>query len=463
MTTKTDIVPSAEQKALATKETHAFGVSTVERSAELAAIAVAAAAQAEVEAAYKMAIMHPRHEENARTKIVEACRNPSFAAKARYRKPVGKKEVPEGSGKWVQQFIEGPSIRFAEEMLRHWKNVLTQQVSLYDDAIKRLVRITTRDLESNTAYSKEITLDKTVERRSNRDREVLGQRVNSNNQIVYIVRATEDELTIKESALASKVIRTNGLRLIPQHIVDEAMQTCADIIRDKAAKDPAGERRKLLDGFARKGVTPMEIERLLGAPAAQFTPDDLVKLHDMLNAIEDGHSTWQEFVDGTPAQVSEQIADKSQVDTKGAAIAGKLADVQTERGAPAMPVPPAPAAQQEPEEVIDLSELREDPNPPPHTLTASQQAARAADSPPPASDLSTASTGADSSAELSTHITAAEAALKATDAGLRKYNAILGLLKVRLTKGQTPLSVIPAARHREYLGHLQDAITSLKK
>lgn len=100
------------QQAIApTKETTAFGVQTLERSAELAAIAVSASARAEVEAAYVMAMKNPRNEENARVMIMSACRSPLFAAKARYRKPQGGKYV---NNVWQTEFVIGPSIRFAD-------------------------------------------------------------------------------------------------------------------------------------------------------------------------------------------------------------------------------------------------------------------------------------------------------------------------------------------------------------
>lgn len=312
---------SGEQTNVPVKATEGFGSQSLERSAELSSIAIASAAKAEVEAAFIMAIRNPRNEDDARVRILRSCSNPIFAAKARYRKPVGKKEI---NGKWEQQFVIGPSIRFAEEMLRCWKNVITQATAIYDDPSKRIVKITVRDLEANLTYSKEVTLEKTVERTNGRDREVLGQRTNSYNQIVNIVRTTEDELTIKEAALTSKIIRNNGLRLIPQHIVEEAMNKVEEMIRDKVTKDPNSERKSILDGLSGRGVLPSEVEKYIGCPVAQFTADDLVQLRDILNSIEDGHSTWAEFIEGSRAESSGEMGEKSQPATKGAAILEKI-------------------------------------------------------------------------------------------------------------------------------------------
>lgn len=310
------------------KLSEGFGVQTMEKSAELAAIAVAAAAKAEVEAAYIMAMKNPRNEDDARARIMKACSSPLFAKKARYSKPVGK--VQDSRGQWVQNYVTGPSIRFAEEMIRSWRNVNTRSTTIYDDQNKRVVNITVRDLEANVSYSKEITLDKTVERRNDRDREVLGQRVNTNNQIVFVVKATEDELAIKEAANSSKVIRNNGLRLIPQHIIDEAMNEVERIIRERITKDPEAEKRELIDGFTKRGVMPSELERFIGAPIAQFSSDQLFKLREILTSIEEGVVTWAEYLEGTTAEDAKEMSEKSQPETKGKAILDKVGQPTTQ-------------------------------------------------------------------------------------------------------------------------------------
>lgn len=298
-----------------TKASEGFGVQTLERSAELSAIAVAAAAKAEVESAYVMALKAPRNEDDARVRILAACRNPIFAKKAKYRKPVGGNNI-----------IVGPSIRFAEEMVRCWKNILVQQTMIYDDDQKRVVKVVVRDLEANVAYSKEISLEKTVERRSNKDREVVGQRTNSYNQIVYVVKATEDELAIKEAAAVSKIIRNNALRHVPQHLIDEAMLEVEKTITSKVAEDPDRERKDVLDGLAKKGVMPTDVERFIGKPNQQMTPQELVNLREILTAIEDGSATWQEFLDGTAGGERSQMATASQPETKGKEILSKIDD-----------------------------------------------------------------------------------------------------------------------------------------
>ena len=287
------------QSAAPGKVTQGFGVVTLERSNEMAAVAVAAAAKAEVEAAYVMALKQPRNEDDARVKIIAICKNPSFAAKSRYSKPVG------GSA------IEGPSIRLAEEILRHWGNVLVQQTAIYDDDAKRIVKVTVRDLESNLSYSKELTVEKHVERKNPTGRDVLGERPNTTGSRVFIVKATEDELQNKEAALVSKAIRNNGLRLIPEHIIEEAMRTAKDTMAAKVKMDPEAEKKAVLDGFASIGVMPSDLEGYLQHPLAQVTAQELLDLREIYTAIKDGQAVWGDYATaGGPAKPAEQPAEK---------------------------------------------------------------------------------------------------------------------------------------------------------
>ncbi len=267
------------------KTTESFGALTIEKQYELQAIAVAKAAEAEVQSAYIMALKRPRSEENARVAILRVCKNPIFAKKAKYRKPVG------------GQTIVGPSIRMAEELKRLFGNMLTQQMTIYEDESKRIIRIVDKDLETNVGYSKEITIDKTVERKNAAGREVLSERLNTKRERVFIVRATEDELLNKENALASKAIRNNILRLIPEHILDEALAVVDATLRTGAQVDPRAARLHLIDGFAEVGVKPSDLEEYLKHPLEQLNDREIVELGDMLNALKDGQAKWADFLE----------------------------------------------------------------------------------------------------------------------------------------------------------------------
>lgn len=256
------------------------------QSGELAAHAAAEQARAAIQARYVMALQRPRDIDDARVRLLAECKRRGMAEAAIYRKPIGRSHV------------EGPSIRLAEVALRCFRNVLVEVAIIHDDEEKRIVRVSCTDLESNLTYPTEKVITKTVERRQLRDgMEKVGERVNTQGQTVYIVRATEDDLLVKEAAIVSKAIRTNGLRLIPGDLLDEAIATCKATLEADAAKDPAAERKRLADAFAALGVAPGMLNDYLGHPLASITPAEIVDLRSVYRSLKDGETSWSALVE----------------------------------------------------------------------------------------------------------------------------------------------------------------------
>lgn len=252
---------------------------------ETAATAAAEKAKALVQAKFIMAMNRPRDQMVSREKILRDCKRPRFAESAVYRKPVGK-----GS-------VEGLSIRFAEAALRNWGNVDIETSVLYEDEDKRIIQVTVMDLETMVSYSRSKTIEKTVERKSlRRGQEVVSQRVNSNGEVVYVVKANDDELSNKESAFASKIIRNEGLRILPSDIKDEAMEVVRKTLADRAAKDPDAELKRLVDAFSRQNVTPKDLAAYLGHDISKVSTKELVKLREVYSTLQDGEASWHEIV-----------------------------------------------------------------------------------------------------------------------------------------------------------------------
>lgn len=255
--------------------------------AETAATALAAQVKATVEARYTIAVHRPRSWDEVRVRILTACRRPSFAhnKSVLYKKPVG-------SG------VEGLGIRFVEEAMRCMGNIMPESMIVYDDPSRRILRVTVTDLEANLTYSQDIVLIKTVERsKPNSDGTYVSIRQNSQGKTVYTVLATEDEFQNKEAAARSKAIRSLGLRMIPGDIADEAEDIIRAIRRDRAAQDPAGERKRIADAFAGLNITPGALEDYLGHTLALCTPSDLVDLRGLYGALRDGETTWSSVME----------------------------------------------------------------------------------------------------------------------------------------------------------------------
>lgn len=282
-------------------------LSVVERRGEVAAAAMAAKAKAEVEARYVIALQRPRSIQQARVDILEACKRPLFAEGARYSKPVGGKN-DDGSLKTVPGF----SIRFAETAVQAMKNITVDTTTIWEDDEKRTVHISVTDLESNLSYGKEVTIAKTVERKKLKDgQQALAERTNSYGDRVFIVAATEDEISNKIAAAESKIIRNSGLRLIPQDILDEAWQTLNDTM-EKGGKDPQAETKRICDSFAGLNVKPAELERYLGHSLETVSPKELADLRAIYSTIKDGEASWASYIDAKkPVATTDDAGDKN--------------------------------------------------------------------------------------------------------------------------------------------------------
>lgn len=248
--------------------------------------AATASAVAEIRAAAVMAMQRPRSLPEVKCEILDLLEDKSFCAVARYAKPVG-------GGK-----VRGWTIRFAEAALVAMRNVRVKTITTFENETQRNILVTVMDVERNTSFSEEATIAKEVERKNAKGREELGVRQNSYGETVYIVRATEDEMINKTNAIKSKVMRNAGLRLIPGHILDAALERYETT--KEAKTDPAELKKqtgKVFDAFFKKGVKPAQIEAYLGHPVEQTNDAELADLREMYIAMRDDQVTWQSFVE----------------------------------------------------------------------------------------------------------------------------------------------------------------------
>jgi hypothetical protein len=283
---------------------------------------VAAQAKALVAARFLVAERRPRDVDEARVRILRECERPGFARVAEYSKPQGDTKVT------------GPSIRFAEAALRLFGNLAVDIQTIYDDAEKRTTRVTITDLETNMTVGKDVTFQKEVERKNvRRGQIVLGERVNTKGEVVFLVRATEDELLQKENALVSKTMRSQGLRLIPGDIIAEALETARTTRRNATAEDPDRERKRIADGFADLNVMPGDLKGYLGAELAAASPAQLDELRAVYVGIKEGDITWKEAMEAKAEKIAEEAeAPKPAAGAKVEALKAKLAAKKAANG-----------------------------------------------------------------------------------------------------------------------------------
>ena len=254
-------------------------------ASESAAIAMATQQKAIVEARYKMALARPRDLDLVRQKMLKDASRPSFANVAIYHKPVG-------------NGIEGPSIRFVESAIRNMTNILTETSTVSEDDERRVIRVAVSDLETNTYFSQDVTVTKTVERRKlPQGEKPIRVRANSNGQPIYILHATDDEILNKQNALISKAVRTLGLRLIPGDLVDEALWEIKKTMAQQDRQDPDAAKHRIIDAFAQLGVSVEALKEFVGHELSALTPNEIQLLRTTYTSIKDGETSWKAVMD----------------------------------------------------------------------------------------------------------------------------------------------------------------------
>lgn len=255
----------------------------IERRGETAAAAQAERAKADVLARFQVAMMRPRDLMVARETLLKHCKRLGFAEVARYAKPVG-------MGK-----VTGPSVRFAEACLQAFGNMSVDQPVIFDDAERRIVRVMATDLETNATTSADVTVTKTVERKKLKAGQTpIATRENSYGDLVYIVEATDDEITVKANAMVAKARRNCILQLVPGDIIEECMRAVVRTQEEGDAKDPEAAKKRMADAFFEQGVSVGDLKGYLGHDIGSCSPTELADLRAVYTSIRDGETTWRE-------------------------------------------------------------------------------------------------------------------------------------------------------------------------
>lgn len=244
--------------------------------------AIEAAARANVQARFAMALQRPRDPDLARERLMKECKRTSFAKVATWTIP------NRGSGF---------SIRFAEAALRVWGNVGVDAIVLYDDAERRVLNLVVTDYEAPITYTRPLVIAKTMERNSiKKGQTVRNVRVGSDGQRVYVIEATDQDMAQKQGSEVSKAIRAEGLRLIPGDILDDCKRQLRETLTSEAARDPDAARKTILDGFASIHVSAAALKAYVGKELLQCSPAELEELRGIWVAIRDGQTTWQDIL-----------------------------------------------------------------------------------------------------------------------------------------------------------------------
>jgi hypothetical protein len=264
------------------------GETSMVQAAETISSVLAAQAEAEVKARYIVAMQRPRNIERVRQALKQECERPGFSDVAFYR-------LPPRSKKRDAKPIQGLSVRFAEAAFRAMGNLDMKAIVTYEDDEMRILRATVIDIESNAAVSTDIPVKKTIERRYLKEGETaISQRLNSDGKVVYLRRATDDEITPKQNSAISKAFRNGILRLLPGDIQDECERRILQIRQGAVPTDPKEQVRRVIDSFGSIGVDADDLVKYLGHKVETCSPAELQGLRDLYSAIRAGETTFHE-------------------------------------------------------------------------------------------------------------------------------------------------------------------------
>lgn len=297
-----------------------FGEVESSHQFETAATAVAARQQALVQARFIMAVQRPRDVDEFRVRLLKECKRPGFAEMAEYSRPVGK-EYNQETEQWEDKIAHGPSVHLIRTALALYKNIDADSVVVFENSESRVTHTYVLDLETNVGWGRTLTIPKIVEKRGYkarhgkeseppRGRDIIGQRVNTSGETVYICIATDDEIRVKEASLVAKAQRENGRSLLPRDILDEAIMVANQTMKAEDARDPDAAKKKFVDQFEQLNVTPEDLAAYLGHPVAKCTPNEVAELRKVLVSLREGELSWTQIMADKDPTGSVEAAEK---------------------------------------------------------------------------------------------------------------------------------------------------------
>ena len=255
----------------------------VSASEEIAPERLAEEARADIQSAIIVARKFPRNEQAAYQKIMHACQRTNFAEDAMYSFP----RFDSDEGKNVD--ITGPSVKLAREAARVWGNMRWGLVVIADGEDIRTIEGWGYDLETNTRVSGQDTFTKVGYTRRDGYKPLNERGLR--------------EATARRGAF---LVRNALLQLIPSDFIDDAMAEVEKTLSTEAKKDPDAEKKKIIGAFDAIGVPVAELETYLKHGLASASPAEIKKLRGIYKSIEDGNSTWAEYIGKPEAPVKDK-------------------------------------------------------------------------------------------------------------------------------------------------------------
>ena len=235
----------------------------------------ASRAVAEAQGKLIIAKKFPRDEISSYAQAMQSCQRRAIADKAFYKYPRGSSSV------------EGPTIRFAEELARCWGNLDFGIKELSQDEGKSEMQAYCWDLETNVISVQNFT-NPHMRDEGGKTKKLTALRD------IYEVNAN----------MASRRLRARILAILPSDFVENAITECRKTLLGKNDTPLIDRVKALVVTFNKFGVTSEQIENRLKRKIDTMNADDFVEYVGIYNALKDGASKVSEWFD-TPREASE--------------------------------------------------------------------------------------------------------------------------------------------------------------
>lgn len=224
---------------------------------------------AEAQGKLVIAKRFPRNEIDAFAKVMTACQRKSLAEKAFYSYPRG------------GETVQGPTIRFAEELARCWGNL--------DYGIKELsqgngnseMQAYCWDLETNTM---------SVQNFTNPHRKEVGKTIKELTSLRDIYE--------NNANMAARRLRARILAVLPSDLVDEAIKECRKTLTGNNETPLIDRVKSMTVAFGKIGVTQEMIEGRLKRKIETMTAEDFADYIGIYNSLKENNSKisdWFEY------------------------------------------------------------------------------------------------------------------------------------------------------------------------
>ena len=221
----------------------------------------ASRAIAEAQGKLVIAKRFPRDEVSAYAKAMEACQRPTMAEKAFYSFPR------------ESQTVEGPTIRFAEELARCWGNIDYGIKELSQDDGKSEMQAYAWDLETNA---------QSVQNFTNLHQREVGKKMQKLTSLRDIYE--------NNANMATRRLRSRILAILPSWFVEDCIAECKKTLAGQNETPLVDRVKKMVVQFAKLGVTQEQIETRLKKKIDTMNADDFVEYVGIYNAIKQGES-----------------------------------------------------------------------------------------------------------------------------------------------------------------------------